>query len=128
MKYKQWIFIYCCLQALFPVLAGTVTVQKSTEQKPNPWALKQQILAENQWREQLKYQQGLNWLYQLPAGCISWPKPQLIYQCNGLFYRPYQGIGQPLFMPIDPPAEMDQANPITPLRHSRNKKGQRKPN
>ncbi|MCE0558678.1 hypothetical protein [Motilimonas sp. E26] len=127
MKYKQWGCLLCCLQIFFPVLAGTVTVQKSTEQKTDPWTLKQQILADHQWREQLKNQQGLNWLYQLPVGCVRWPKPQLFYQCNDLFYRPYHGAGASMFIQIDPPESMVPVDPIKPPRQGKTEKGQLKP-
>ena len=107
-------------------VAGTVTVQKSSENKPDPWQLKQQILAENAWREQLKYQQGLQWLYQLPLGCIAGVVRPLYYQCGGNFYRPYQSNGQQLYIQIDPP-ESTHKNIPADNSSKNSSKGQNKP-
>lgn len=136
MKYKYITkMIVCCVcWWAFASWAGYITIQKRSEMSdttPDPWQIKQQILAENQWREWLKTEQGINLLYQLPIGCALFDLPQPrygqlpVYNCFGRFYRPYTWQNQDVFVEVVPP----QPAPDSSLPHSKSQreKGSNKP-
>ncbi len=88
------------------VNAGQVTVRKSSEPAPvDPWALKRELVKQYQWEEQLRRQNALNWLYQLPPGCLMLPEPMNYYHCGSQYYRPYQHQGQQMYIEVDKPAQ-----------------------
>ncbi|MCE2570998.1 hypothetical protein [Motilimonas eburnea] len=103
--------IACCFCGwVFTAVAGSVTIQKRSEiseASPDPWQIKQQILADNQWREWLKTEQGIRLLYQLPVGCVVVTRPMPshapLYHCLGHFYRSYTWQNQDVFVEVSPP-------------------------
>lgn len=111
-RYLAKIIACCCSGWIFASLAGSITIVKSSEvspDSPDPWQIKQQILLENQWREWIKTEQGINLLYQLPIGCavLNGPQPRHfsfpVYNCFGRFYRPYSWQNQDVFVEVTPP-------------------------
>ncbi|MBR9729386.1 hypothetical protein G3R48_15510 [Shewanella intestini] len=82
--------------------AGKVVVRNSSEPF-DAFAVRDQVLAEHDWKEALRLQRSLTIIQSLPSGCIVTPSPYRHYRCGHQFYRPYAHNNQQLFIQIDPP-------------------------
>ncbi len=82
------------------VNAGQVVVRKSSEPF-DAFAVRDQVLLENEWKEVLRMQQQIQILQALPASCIPFARPYIYYRCGGAFYRPYHYQNKELYIQVD---------------------------
>ena len=80
--------------------AGQVVVRKSSEPF-DAFAVRDQVLLENEWREAVRMQQQIQILQALPMACTPFSRPYVYYRCNGHFYRPYQYQNKELYIEVD---------------------------
>ncbi|MGY5450703.1 hypothetical protein ACVFI8_07115 [Agarivorans sp. MS3-6] len=82
--------------------AGPVIVQKSSDpNKIDIFELKKELLQQIQWQEQVRADAHLQWIRQLPVGCIVARNGD--YQCGLNWYRPYRYQQQQLYIELSEP-------------------------
>ncbi|MCL1051574.1 hypothetical protein L2755_18340 [Shewanella abyssi] len=91
------LFTYC-----LPAVAGQVVVRKSSEPF-DAFAVRDQVLADHEWQEMLRFQQQIQILQALPVGCLPIATPYRYFTCRGQFYRPYEYQNKQLYIEIDQP-------------------------
>ena len=89
----------------FSVVSGQVVVRKSSEPF-DAFAVRDQVRAQHEWQEALRYQHQIQILQALPIGCLAVAMPYRYFSCAGHFYRPYNYQNQQLYIEIDKP-ELD---------------------
>ena len=101
---------FCLFAPIFTVafcaiaVAGTVEVRKSTEPF-DAFAVRDEVLQQNEWKMLLSQQQQLSILRSLPINCIYVKSAYQYYHCGQLNYRPYLYHGQQLYIQIDLPQQ-----------------------
>lgn len=99
----KWLLLAGMLAGL--AWGGEVRVRDSSDPPFDPWQLKRELMQQQAWAEALRQQQALEWLQNLPLWC-SRPRggSNSDFECDGLFYRPYQHQGQTWYLRVEPPA------------------------
>lgn len=95
------------LSCSFLASAGEVVVRKSSEPF-DAFAVRDQVLADHQWLEGLRFQKQIQILQALPVGCLPVERPFRYFTCGSQFYRPYEYQDKQLYI------EIDQQKLITP--------------
>ncbi|MFT5788137.1 MAG: hypothetical protein ACI8SJ_000234 [Shewanella sp.] len=85
-----------------PAAAGQVVVRKSSEPF-DAFAVRDQVLADHEWQEALRFQQQIQILQVLPIGCLPVAIPYRYFTCRGQFYRSYEYQNKQLYIEIDQP-------------------------
>ncbi|GGI78608.1 hypothetical protein [Shewanella gelidii] len=88
--------------AAIPALAAEKIVVRKSSESFDAFAVRDQLLKDHQWQEQLRMQQQINILQSLPVGCIVRLTPYRHYQCGAALYRPYSYQNQQLYIQTDP--------------------------
>ncbi|ASF15745.1 hypothetical protein FJD32_019620 [Shewanella sp. LC6] len=87
-----------------PTFAGQVVVTRSD--KPfDAFAVRDQVLKDNEWQESLRRQEQIQILQALPLGCIVQMQPYRYFRCGQDNYRPYRYQQQDVYIKVDPPAQ-----------------------
>ncbi|MDO6687709.1 MULTISPECIES: hypothetical protein [unclassified Agarivorans] len=88
--------------ASFGASAGPIIVQKSSDpNKVDAFELKKELLEQHLWQEQLRTEAQLQWLRELPVGCVFSANGD--YQCGLNWYRPYRYQQQQLYIEVPSP-------------------------
>lgn len=93
---------------LSQAIAGPVVVRKSSDEvEIDAFAIRDQLLKQHEWQQQVRLQQQLTILSLLPNNCRAILWPYKYFACGDLFYRPYRYQQQDVFIkiPEPPPAE-----------------------
>ncbi|MCL1059558.1 hypothetical protein L2729_16425 [Shewanella gelidimarina] len=88
-----------------PAAAGQVVVRKSSEPF-DAFAVRDQVLADHEWQEALRFQQQIQILQALPMGCLPVAIPYRHFTCRGQFYRPYEYQNKHLYIEIEQPQKV----------------------
>ncbi|MCL1074266.1 hypothetical protein [Shewanella dokdonensis] len=85
------------------VNAGQVIVRDASEPF-DAFAVRDKLMQQHEWQEQLRNQQQLKILQELPLGCLQLSTPYVHFQCGSSWYRPYSYQGHQLYIAIPHPS------------------------
>lgn len=100
-------FFWALFFSLSAAQAGQIIVQKSSDpNKIDVFELKKELLEQQRWQEQLRAEAHLQWLRELPIGCVVGENGD--YQCGLVWYRPYRYRQQQLFIEVPRPHSREE--------------------